>query len=250
MKTWTLLLAGVVGVSLQGCADGGTGDNGRVRFSQVVNFVETDDFSPPLVVGRTVLIRLEHAPLGGQSFPELNLEVTGGAAQVLPLGFAQFAVRLDDAAAYRFRAREGTKEIDAITVTAARGASMRLHRQARLVTTGTDASGKRCARGSTVELTDLVLAPNQEAMVTVVPLDGSGAPMLGLLQLTAKASRDDVELDTPFFFQGGSPNTLVIRPTLASGPLGDASVEISEPAFAPLTQPIRVVSSEASVTCD
>jgi hypothetical protein len=248
MKTGTMLI--IAALALEGCADGGTGDRGVVRFSQVVNFVETNDFSPPLVVGRTVLIRLEHAPLGTQAFPELNLEVTGGAAQVLPLGFAQFAVRLDDAAAYRFRAREGTKEVDAITVRAAKGATMRLHGRAQVITSGTDASGKRCSRGAAVDVGDLVLAPNQEAMVTVVPVDGSGEPMLGMLQLTAKASREDLELDTPFFFQGGSPNTLMIRPTLASAALGDATVEISEPAFPTLTQTIRVVSREASVSCE
>jgi hypothetical protein len=250
MRLETLLLAVALGLTLVGCADGGTGDKGLVRFSQVVNFVETDDFRPPLVVGRTVLIRLERAPLGSQGFPELNLEVTGGAAQVLPLGFAQYAVRLDDAAAYRFRAREGTKEVDAITVTAAQGASMRLHGKAQVMTSGVDARGRRCAQGSTVDLADLSLAPNQEALVTVVPVDGAGAPMLGMLQLTAKASRADIELDMPFFFQGGSPNTLAIRPTLGSAALGDATVEISEPDFAPLTQTIRVVGRDAAVACD
>ena len=41
---------------LVGCADGANGDKGVVHFSQVVNFVETNDFTPPLVVGRTVLL--------------------------------------------------------------------------------------------------------------------------------------------------------------------------------------------------
>jgi hypothetical protein len=93
-------LAAFFSLVLVGCSDGGVGEKGVVRFSQVVNFVETDDFSPPLVTGRTVLIRLERADgrvVRERGFPELSLEVTGGAAQVLPLGFAQFAVRLDDA---------------------------------------------------------------------------------------------------------------------------------------------------------
>jgi hypothetical protein len=250
MKTlMKLLLAVAVGSSLVGCADGANGDKGVVRFSQVVNFVETDDFSPPLVTGRTVLVRLEHVTLGQQSYPELNLEVTGGTAQVLPLGFAQYAVRLDEEKAYRFRAREGTKELDAITVTSAKGASMRLHAKAQLVTTGTASNGKRCAQGKSVDLSELVLAPNQEAMVTVVPVDGAGKAMLGMLNLTAKASRPDVQLDTPLFFEGGSPNTLVIRPTLPTATLGDATVEIAEPGFATLSQTVKVTKTEAAVTC-
>lgn len=233
---------------LVGCADGANGDKGVVHFSQVVNFVETNDFTPPLVVGRTVLIRLEHAPLGDRSYPELNLEVTGGTSQVLPLGFAQYAVRLDEEKAYRFRAREGVKELDAITVTAKKGASLKLHSKAQVLTRGSS-NGKPCTRGSAVDLADLTLAPNQEAMVTVVPVDGSGKAMLGMLQLNAKASRPDLELDTPFFFEGGSPNTLIIRPTLLTGGLGDATLEITEPAFTTLTQTVRVQKDDATVSC-
>ena len=221
-----------------GCADGGNGDKGIVRYSQVVNFVETDDFTPPLVVGRTVLIRLEHAPIGERGFPELGLEVTGGTAQVLPLGFAQFAVRLDDEKDYRFRAMEGTRELDAITVKAKKGAAIRFHGKANVV------------KSSSVDLADLVLAPNQEAALFVVPVDGAGKPMLGMLQLTGKMSRPDVQLDTPLFFQGGSANALMVKPTLASGPLGDAQLEVNEPGFASLTQTIRVAAQDAAITCE
>lgn len=235
--------------ALVGCADGGNGDKGIVRYSQVVNFIETEDFTPPLVVGRTVLIRLEHAPLGERGFPELGLEVTGGTAQVLPLGFAQFAVRLDEEKDYRFRAKEGTRELDAITVKAKKGASMRFHGKATVTTVGRTGS-KSCAKGSTVDLADLVLAPNQDAALFVVPVDGAGKPMLGMLQLTGKMSRADVQLDTPLFFEGGSANALMVKPTLASGPLGDAQLEVSEPAFGSLTQTIRFVAQNAAITCD
>jgi len=235
--------------ALVGCADGGNGDKGIVRYSQVVNFVETDDFTPPLVVGRTVLIRLEHAPVGERGFPELGLEVTGGTSQVLPLGFAQFAVRLDEEKAYRFRAKEGTRELDAITVSAKKGASIRFHGKANVTTLGRTGS-KSCAKGTTVDLADLVLAPNQEAALFVVPVDGAGKAMLGMLQLTGKMSRADVHLDTPLFFEGGSANALMVKPTLASGPLGDAQLEVTEPGFASLTQTIRVVANDAAITCE
>lgn len=236
-------------IAFVGCADGGNGDKGIVRYSQVVNFVETDDFTPPLVVGRTVLIRLEHAPIGERGFPELGLEVTGGTAQVLPLGFAQFAVRLDEEKDYRFRAKEGTRELDAITVKAKKGAAIRFHAKANVVTLGRTGT-KSCAKGSTVDLAGLVLAPNQEAALFVVPVDGAGKPMLGMLQLTGKMNRPDVQLDTPLFFEGGSANALMVKPTLASGPLGDAQLEVTEPGFASLTQTIRVVAQDAAITCE
>lgn len=234
---------------LVGCADGGTGDKGVVRFSQVVNFVETNDFSPPLVVARTVLIRLEHAPLGERGYPELALEVTGGAAQVLPLGFAQYAVRLDEERDYRFRAKEGTKEVDALTVRARKGAAVRFHARASVVTTGRD-NGKTCATAREVDVAGLTLAPNQQAALTVVPVDGDGKAMLGMLQLTGKMSRSDVKLDTPLFFEGGSANALIVKPTGVSGTLGEATLEVQEPAFATLTQPIRFVAQDAAVTCN
>lgn len=246
--TWRVTLALATFTLLLGCADGGNGDKGLVRFSQVVNFVETNDFTRPLVLGRTVLIKLEHAPQGERSFPELSLEVTGGAAQVLPLGFAQYAVRLDEEKPYRFRAKEGTRELDALSVTSKKGAKLRLHGKAQVATRG-ESGGKRCVRAAAVDLGDLVLAPNQEVALTVVPVDGAGEPMLGMLQLSAKASRADLELDTPFFFEGGSPNTLIIRPTALTGRLGDAAVNIIEPAFQTLTQPVRVTGQDAPVTC-
>jgi hypothetical protein len=246
---WRLSLLVGAFMALLGCADGGNGDKGIVRFSQVVNFVETDDFGPPLVQGRTVLIKLEHAPLGEQSYPELSLEVTGGAAQVLPLGFAQYAVRLDDEKTYRFRAKEGTRELDAISVSAKKGARLRLQGRAQVATSG-ESGGRRCVRAASVDLADLTLAPNQEVALTVVPVDEAGRPMLGLLQLSAKSSRPDLELDTPFFFEGGSPNTLLLRPTVATGRLGDVSVDIVDPAFATLTQTVRVTAQAAPVTCN
>lgn len=247
--TWRLTLALGTFTLLLGCADGANGDKGLVRFSQVVNFVETDDFKPPLVLGRTVLLKLEHAPLGEQSYPELSLEVTGGAAQVLPLGFAQYAVRLDEEKTYRFRAKEGTRELDAISVSSKKGATLRLHGKAQVTTSG-ESGGKRCVRAAAVDLADLTLAPNQQVAVTVVPVDEAGAPMLGMLQLSAKASRPDLELDTPLFFEGGSPNTLLIRPTALTARLGDASVDIVDPAFGALTQTVRVTPQDAAVVCN
>lgn len=244
------LLAGLLMSALVGCADGANGDKGKVRFSQVVNFVETSDFSPPLVLNRTVLIRLEHPGIVEQNgFPELSLEVTGGASQVLPLGFGQFAVRLDDEKDYRFRAKQGGQELDALTVKARKGVGLRLHPKASVVTTA-KVNGKTCVKGDEVDLDAIVLAPNQEATFYVVPVDRDDKAMLGMLQLTAKTDRTDVELDTPLFFTGGSPNALIVRPTLASAVAGgEATVVIAEPAFSSLTRTVRFTSTEATASC-
>jgi hypothetical protein len=67
--------------------------------------------------------------------------------------------------------------------------------------------------------------------------------------LTAQASRDDIQLATPFSSEGGTANTLVFRPTRSSFALGEASVALSEPGFAPLEQPMRLTPREANVTC-
>lgn len=237
---------------INGCADGANGDRGVVRFSQIVNFVETNDFTPPLVVNRTVMIRLEHANAAGtdgRGFPELSLEVTGGTSQVLPLGFAQYAVRLDEEKDYRFRAKEGAREVDVLTVKAKKGASMRLHETANVVTM-TKSGGKTCIKAAELPIAGLTLAPNQHATLFVVPVDASGAPMLGMLQLSAKTGgRSDVELDTPLFFTGGSPNALVVKPTLPSHVAGNATLKIEEPAFAAIEQVVAFAEKEATATC-
>ena len=243
-------LAAFFSLVLVGCSDGGVGEKGVVRFSQVVNFVETDDFSPPLVTARTVLIRLERAEgrvTRERGFPELSLEVTGGAAQVLPLGFAQFAVRLDDAASYRFLAKDGAATVDAITVTSKKGARLRPHAKATITTTGRS-NGKTCTRSGAVDVEDLTLAPNQTATFFVVPVDEADKPMLGLLQLTARTGRKDLELDTPLFFEGGSPNTLMVRPTQVDTDRGE--LELSDPAFPKLVVPLRVSATEVPVSCE
>ncbi|MCA2977857.1 MAG: hypothetical protein INH41_13935 [Myxococcaceae bacterium] len=242
-------------VVLVGCADGAVGENRAVRFSQVVNFIETDDFSAPLVAGRTVLIRLErttpatldNGPLPrGRAYAELALEVTGGAAQVLPLGFAQYAVRLDDPVDYRFVAKEGTRTVDAMSVKARRGAALRLHGSAR-VKTSAPVTGGGCSQVSSVALADVVLAPNQTVDFTVVPLDAAGQPMLGMLQLTASAPAGGVTFDTPLFVEGGTPNVLSVQPVRSSA--GDTTLELSDPAFPTLTVPLRMTTTAAQLEC-
>ena len=78
----------------------------------------------------------------------------------------------------------------------------------------------------------------------------SGKAALALGTFFAFVGCADVVLDTPLFFEGGSANALMVKPTLASGPLGDAQFEVTEPGFASLNQTIRVVAKDAAITCE
>lgn len=249
MNSVTKLVAVAAAVLLVGCSDGGVGENKLVRFSQVVNFVETDDFTAPMAQGRSVLIRLERAQgqlLRERGYPELSLEVTGGTSQLLPLGFGQYAVRLDEERAYRFVAKDGDKAIDAITVNAKPASSIRVSAKARVLTSST-VNGKSCVSAADVDAAEVTLAPNQEAAFFVVPLDASKNPMLGFLQLTAKTGREDLELDTPIFFEGGSPNALMVKPKNIA--TDKAELEIREATLGTITVPLKFSTTPATATC-
>ena len=58
------------------CSDGGMGANGLVRFSQIVDFKETDDFTALFMVNKTMMIALQDPesdwPFTAETtFPEL-----------------------------------------------------------------------------------------------------------------------------------------------------------------------------------
>lgn len=250
--TWAVLSGAVLSVS--GCrSDGGVGVNGAVRFSQVVNFAETDDFTPPLVVGRTVLIALQHPSTAGafdgeHGFPELDLNVTGGDAKVLPLGFSQFAVELDEEKTYNLQATRDGTAIDSIPVVAQKGSALRLHEKVA-VTTALQDGTKRCATTEEKPVSGLTLARNQSVALTVVPIDGDGKPMLGMLHLTAKVtSGPAVALDTAYFTQFGSANALIVDGSTLDAN-GSTNLEIHEPAFDTLSLALQVSKDDVTGSC-
>lgn len=102
---------------------------------------------------------------------------------------------------------------------------------------------KSCSQS--VELEKLVLAPNQEAMLMVVPVSAKNEPMLGLLNLTGSLSRTDVETDVPLLGENSNANAIIVRPgpTLVSREPVDLTLR--EPAIGGLVVPIALSSSTA-----
>jgi hypothetical protein len=211
---------------LGACGTGGQlGENGLVRFSTIVDFPETDDFTAPVAVGRTVFLALQHPnsdPIFGEdNFPELTLRVedpeSAGEdsidATVFPMGFAQYGVILERTGSYRFVAESKGEFLDAIIVEAAEVEALRLSNEIIVTTSGVDpATGLDCVTFETIPSLDgFVLHPNQSVDVAVVPTTG-GAPMLGLLGVFAEAS-EGLFLDTPFVGPNSRANSLSISPT-------------------------------------
>ena len=212
-----LLSIPLLSAALTGCnSDGQLGANGLVRFSQVVDFKETDDFSAPIAENKTVMVALQHPDSSDTSglidpdtYPELNLTVESSnpllGGETFPLGFAQYGVVLDGSGDYRLRANNGDDELDYLEVTSKPVDTIRLSEQAVLTTSTDD-----CTSGAEVELDDVVLHANQTLTVYVVPVDDAGEPMLGLLHLTATAE-GSLSLDSPLAGHGASANALQIH---------------------------------------
>jgi hypothetical protein len=251
----SISLALIPAALLAGCvSDGQLGDNGLVRFSQLVNFAETSDFSSPIALNSSVFVALQRPDsdifFDPQSFPELNLAIEGENAEssvVLPLGFAQYATLFSEPGVYRMAANDKDVLLDAITVRVEEPASIRLANFARLSTTSISEPG--CVRFEDIS-TDvpLELHPNQELELFVVPESEAGEPMLGLLGLSATA---DIELglDSPLIGQGSSANALRIFPQLSELPDAQLNVAISEPNFDDLNVTIEAFSAALDVSC-
>jgi hypothetical protein len=211
----TLFVVSMLVAALSGCSsDGQLGEEGNVRFSQVVDFQETDDFDSAVAVNKTILIALQH-PKGGtlfeleETFPELELNVEGPGlsqnGQTFPLGFAQYSVILEEPGDYRLVAEDRGQELDHLRLRAEPMAGIRLSNEALLTTRGDE-----CTTTETVNPEHITLHPNQSLRVYVVPTDDIGRPLLGLLNLTAHASQG-LELDAPLVGHGASANALDIR---------------------------------------
>src|SRR5690349_12039406 len=105
------------------CSDGQLGDNGLVRFSQVVNFSETSNFESPIATNKAIFVALQRpdgSVIEDETFTELTLRVedseNGGEdspdATVFPLGFAQYGVILQRAGAFRLVAEDKEQFLD------------------------------------------------------------------------------------------------------------------------------------------
>ena len=249
----TIAIAGFCGL-LSACSSGQLGVSGQVRFSQVVSFAETTDFGPPIVTSSGLLIQLEYPTLGAEQVdPSLTLVVAdrggsgpSGHATVVPLGFAQYAIGLTASGNYTLVAEKDGKSVASLPVSAAGAGGLHWHDPATVTVTGT-ANGKTCGSTSSVPLAQLVLAPNSSITLTVVPDDGKGNALLGMLQLSASAD-GPAQLSSGFLGQGLTPNTLTVAP---QGSLGTAIHLTAADAVTgkSLTLDIPTQAANAAVTC-
>ena len=234
------------------CSDGGMGANGLVRFSQIVDFKETDDFSAPFMVNKTMMIALQDPesdkPLTPETtFAELNLTVEaenlGNNGETFPLGFAQYGVVLDGSGDYRLVAQQDGEEIDHLAVKAQPVDRMRLSQDVVLST-----DGEECNNLFDQKLDEAVLHKNQTLWVYVVPLNEDGDPMLGFLNLTASGPAH-IELDAPLVGHGASANALTITP---KGDLGeDVEITVREVTEGfQFSFTLETADKNADVSCD
>jgi len=226
-----------------------------VRFSQLLNFEETSDFSAPIAARRTVLIQVEHAsPIGAnlrqQAFPELTLSVEGGTAataHTFPMGFARWGVVIDDPGSYRLVAKRDGTALDSLSLTVGAIATVRLADRVSVTTHSVNASGPACASVEDTTLDQVTLRRNQTVQLIAVPLDGDGKAMVGLLSVTAKTSSPAVKLDLPLLMEGGTPNALLLSPGATLGATVDVTVH--EEGAPELTVTLPTADEDAPITC-
>ena len=238
-------------------ADGANGEFGKVRFSMVFDAQEVSDFSPPVALGSSLLIKLEEpsaVPAGEAKepgFPELTLEVKPvghkGTAKVLPLGFAQYAVQLDAEGDYQLVAKEKETTLDSLSLKSAKADHIRLSPKATTTTTVRNGTTS-CVRADTVDVKDVVLRKNQTVAYYVTAADKDDKAMLGLLGLTASEDGDVLELDTTWLFETSQPNGLIVSP---KGTLTDkATVHLSEASGLTLDVEIKTLNENATPSCN
>jgi hypothetical protein len=249
----------LVAVAMLGaCSSGQLGAKGNVRFSQVVSFEETTDFGPPIVTNSGMLIQLEDPSSTPEIVnPELNLVVedengTGPSshAEVIPLGFAQFAVTLTQSGNFTLVAQQAGTEVDFLAVSAVSASGLRWHDQANVVATsasGSTSEVQACASTSQVSISNLVLSTNTSITLFVIPEDASNNALLGMLQLTATGT-GPVALSGGFLGQGLTPNSITVSP---QGTLGaPATLTVNDAVTGKtVTVTIQTQNSSAPVSC-
>ncbi|MBL8956673.1 MAG: hypothetical protein JNK82_38220 [Myxococcaceae bacterium] len=209
------LMAVAAGLLAAACGFSTMGDSNTLRFGQIVQYAEANDFSAPIAVGVTMPIGVQRtekkALLNDYDYLESTLEVSGPAG-VTPerKDTGKFEAVFPSAGTYTLKAKAGDLE-DTLTVTAKPMKSLKL---ARLLVV-TEAASKTC----NAELTDLAghtLKANQTLHLSVVPQDDAGKTMLGVLTLDTQD--DGLTLTRPI----GMANTFMV--TAPSGSTGAASV--------------------------
>lgn len=208
------------GLVMYGCgdSDGEAGTNGAVRFSQVLDYGETNDFSAPIAAGRPLFVALQHPKEGfvdDETYAELTLRVEAEDGSELdavwPFGFAQYGLRIEEPGRYWLLAQEDGRTVDALPVDVEAVDHITLSDRVQLKTTKED-DMESCSRIEELDgLDGLTLHPNQRLEIFVVPRTPDDRAMLGLLALTAR-TESVIQLDAPLFGQGRRANALSLSP--------------------------------------
>ena len=249
MNSRALALAVVlVAIAAVACTDGEDGSLGRVHFSQVVDFKETDDFDAPIAVGRTVIVALEFP--GGERGrnTELTFEVRTAddqpteAASWLPLGVAQYAFVISEPGDYRMVALEAEQMLDYLDVVAKPLDHLALATDAEVVTRTIE-----CTDTTSVRTQELALYRNDSVTLWVVPVSAEGEAMLGLLNLTAEGP-DAVALGAPLVGHDQPANALTLHQRGAED--DSTTIVVREPtADLGLEVHIRLFDEERDCDC-
>ncbi len=207
-------------------SDGAPGNEGKVRFSQVLRYQATDGFDAPIVRGSTLMLALQATKgwldiIDQETLADHELSVEGDSSAVLPLGFAQYALQFKEEGSYTLNANYDGKVVDWLRVQVEDAASMEVHPTAQLATRFRD-GGRECFSSEEVKLSEVTLHQNQELTIYLVPKTESGRSMIGLLNLDVN-TESPVGFDSPLVGQGRSANALRIIPQDTLG----ATVEVS-----------------------
>jgi len=223
LKALSLVSGIAAAAALAGCtSDGQVGENGIVRFSQVVHFADTEDFTAPLASGRTLLVALQDPQVllgvDQETKADFTMEVREDGDKVdvaWPLGFAQYAINLPDEGSYQLVGLRNGEALDQISVQVKDAKRIRFSKRFVVTTFHRDpqAPNEECIRSvtHTEGLESFVLHANQTITVFVVPVDEKDQPLLGLLPLTAKAP-DLFGVNAQLVGHGASANSLTLTP--------------------------------------
>lgn len=242
------LSSALAALLVSGCgliSDGGAGERGLVRFSLVLDYAASADFSSPIAVNRTVLVALQHPKEGlldDETFTELTLRVEGPDGKevesVFPLGFAQYGVVLEEAGRHQLLAVAKSGEVvDSVQIRAEEIDEISVDETVRVTTTFDDGTD-HCTSLDEMSLDNVVLHRNQTVEMFLVPRSKTAEPLLGLLALTAEGPQS-VQLHSPLVGQGRTANALIVMPKSEMADtlllqIGDAesdrSIEVSIPA--------------------
>jgi hypothetical protein len=242
----TLVLVATAGMA---CTDGQDGTLGRVHFSQVVDFKETDDFDAPIAAGRTVIVALEHPHGESGRNTELTFEVRTAADQPtdaaswLPLGVAQYAFVISEPGDFRMVALQDEQMLDYLDVVAKPLDHLALATDAEVITRTIE-----CSETSSVKAQELALYRNDSVTLWVVPRSAEGEPMIGLLNLTAEGP-DAIALGAPLIGHDQPANALTLSQRGSEDE--STSIVVREPAAdLGLEVHVRLLDEERDCECD